>query len=147
MEEPKRVEMSGETFKFSLSRPTYTRNGVPFIYSIEGETYASIASSSNLFQKEILRYNDLSYQQELLPGTVVYLQPKKSSTQKGLDKYIVEEDGESLRDIAQRFAVKRESLVKMNSYTSADPFLKEGDTVLLRENGTMIGRAIKRKRK
>jgi len=147
MEEPKRVEMSGETFKFSLSRPAYTRNGVPFVYSIEGETYSSIASSFNLFQKEILRYNDLSYQQELLPGTVVYIQPKKSSTQKGLDKYIVEEDGESLRDIAQRFAVKRESLVKMNSFSSADPFLREGDTVLLREGRTAIGRALKRNRK
>ncbi|MBQ6578556.1 MAG: glucosaminidase domain-containing protein [Bacteroidales bacterium] len=145
MEEPRKVEKSGETFKFSLSRPAYTRNGVPFIYSIEGDTYSSIASAYDLFPKEILRYNDLSYQHELLPGNVVYLQPKKSSTQKGLDKYIVEEDGENLRDIAQRFAVKRESLVKMNSYLSANPVLREGDTVLLREDG-VITKALKRKK-
>ena len=76
---------------------------------------------------------------------MVYLQPKKSSTQKGLDKYIIEEDGENLRDIAQRFAVKRESLVKMNSYLSANPVLREGDTVLLREDG-VITKALKRKK-
>lgn len=145
MEEAKRVEKSGETFRFALTRPTYVRNGVPFIYSIEGDSYSSIASSYDLFPKEILRYNDLSSSGDLLPGTVVYLQPKKSSTDKGLDKYIVEADGENLRDIAQRFAVKRESLVKLNSYTSVNPVLREGDTVLLREDSSLFGRLRKKK--
>ena len=146
MEEAKRVEKSGETFRFSLSRPVYTRNGVPFIYSIEGDTYSSIASSYDLFPKEILRYNDLSSQRELLPGTVVYLQAKKGDTEKGLDKYIVEKDGENLRDIAQRFAVKRESLVKLNSYSSVNPVLREGDTVLLREDTSLLRRALRIKK-
>ena len=34
---------AGEEYRFSLSRTLYSRNGVPFVYAVEGETYASIA--------------------------------------------------------------------------------------------------------
>ena len=119
-------------FHFSLTRPVYTRNGVPFIYSIEGETYSSIASSYNLFPKEILKINDLNSETRLLPGTVVYLQQKKNQAEKGLDKYIVEEDGESLRDICQRFAVRMSAVNKLNGFTAGHT-LREGDTIILRK--------------
>ena len=123
---------AAEVFHFSLTRPVYTRNGVPFIYSIEGETYSSIASSYNLFPKEILKINDLSSETRLLPGTVVYLQQKKNQAEKGLDKYIVEEDGESLRDICQRFAVRMSAVNKLNGFTAGHT-LREGDTIILRK--------------
>ena len=123
---------ASEEFHFSLSREVLTMNGVPFVYSIEGETYASIAASNNLFPKEILAINDLSKDERLLPGTVVYLQIKKNQAEKGLDKYIVEEDGESLRDICQRFAVRKKSIEKLNGF-SAGHVLREGDTIILRK--------------
>ncbi len=133
LEEPVPVSAAAaEEFHFSLTRPVYTRNGVPFVYSIEGESYSSIASSYNLFPKEILIINDLSADQRLLPGTVVYIQQKKKQAEKGLDKYIVEKDGESLRDICQRFAVRMSSVNKMNGF-SAGHTLREGDTILLRK--------------
>lgn len=121
-----------EQFRFSLTRQVYTRNGVPFIYSLPEETYASIAESNNLFFKEILRFNDLQLERRLEPGTIVYLQAKKSQAQKGLDKYIVETDGEDLRDICQRFGVKMSSVRKMNGF-SASHTLREGDTIILRK--------------
>jgi hypothetical protein len=100
IEEPVLVTAkAAEEFHFSLSRPVYTRNGVPFVYSVEGESYSSIAASNNLFPKEILKINDIDAERILAPGTVVYLQQKKKQAEKGLDKYIVEQDGESLRDI------------------------------------------------
>lgn len=123
---------ASEEFHFSLSREVLTMNGVPFVYSIEGETYASIAESNNLFPKEILAINDLNKDERLLPGTVVYLQIKKKQAEKGLDKYIVEEDGESLRDICQRFAVRKKSIEKLNGF-SAGHVLREGDTIILRK--------------
>ena len=123
---------AAEEFHFSLTRPVYTRNGVPFVYSVEGESYSSIASSYNLFPKEILKINDLSSDTRLLPGTVVYLQQKKNQAEKGLDKYIVETDGENLRDICQRFAVRMSSIQKLNGF-SAGHALREGDTIILRK--------------
>ena len=76
-------------------------------------------------------FNDLTHSEELLPGTVVYLQTKKNQSEKGLDKYIVGEDDESLRDICQRFAVKMSSVMKMNGFPAGyEP--REGDTIILR---------------
>lgn len=120
-----------EEFNFPLSRELYSENGVPFLYAREGETYASIASDYSLFLKEILSYNDLDESRDLLPGEVVYIQPKKAQAQKGLDKYIVDEDSGSLRNICQRFGVKLRSVLKMNNFT--DEYVpRPGDTILLR---------------
>jgi len=132
LEEPKKVDKSKyEEFHFSLSREMYSRNGVPYITSIEGETYSSIAESNGLFLRELLRYNDLESDTELLPGTIVYLQPKKNHSEKGLDKYIVDSDSENLRDICQRFGVKMSSVIKMNSLP--DKYVpREGDEIILR---------------
>ena len=131
IEEPKKVDKSRlEEFNFSLTREAYSKNGVPFISSVEGETYSSIASSYHLYLREILRFNDLKADQELLPGTVVYLQAKKKQTEKGLDKYIAD-GSESLWDISQRFGVKMSSIVKRNRLAPGyEP--REGDTILLR---------------
>lgn len=123
---------ASEQFSFSLTREVFMMNGVPFVYAIEGETYDSIASYFKLFPKEILKFNDLSAPERLLAGSVVYLQQKKSQAQVGLDKYIVEEDGEKLRDICQRFAVKVSAVEKMNGW-SAGHVLRAGDTVILRK--------------
>ena len=119
----------GEKMHFSLSREAYSQNGVPFVYAAEGETYASIAKAYHLFTGEILRFNDASKDDKLLPGDVVYLQAKKKKAPKGLDKFIA--DGESLRDISQRFAVRLRSLCKKNALEPG--YVTEpGDEILLR---------------
>ena len=120
-----------EIFQFSLSRQMYSINGVPFVYSIEGESYASIAARYNLFLKEILRYNDLKEDQTLYPGTVVYLQKKKKQAARGLDKYVVE-SAETLNEIAQRYAVRLSSLCRMNRFPEGY-IPKEGEVIILRK--------------
>ena len=121
-----------EVFHFQMGRKIYKQNGVPFLYALEGEDYRIIAEENNIIHKQLLRYNDLSSDEKLLPGTVVYLQAKKNQTRKGLDKYIVERDGESLRDICQRFGVKQKSIQKLNGFAPSHT-LREGDTILLRK--------------
>ena len=134
IEEPVKVEESvaAEQFHFSLERTLYSQNGVPFIYASEGETYRSIAAEYNLFRCELLRYNDLKGNPELLPGTVVYLGAKKTKAPKGLDKYIVETDGEDFHAICQRFAVREKSILKINGLKEAPKDLREGDEIKLR---------------
>lgn len=133
IEQPKRIASAyKESFSFPLSRQMYSQNGVPFIYAAEGETYESIAASYNLFLKEILKFNDLDVTSALKPGEVVYLHAKKNKAAYGLDKYIAEESGVSLREIAQRFAVKLDALCKMNNVTE-NYILREGEVLKLRK--------------
>ena len=118
IEEPTRIDKNNlEEFKFSLTR----------------EAYSSIADRYGLFLKELLKFNDLEATEELAPGTVVYLQAKKNQSQKGLDKFIVDEDGQSLRDICQRFGVKMSSVCKMNGFTP-DYEPREGECSAERRN-------------
>lgn len=120
-----------EEFHFSVSREVYSRNGVPFVKAAEGETYASIASANNLFEVEILKFNDLKKDASLTPGTEVYLKPKKRKAVRGLDKHVVE-DGETMWSIAQRYGIKLKSLYKMNGMTDID-VPREGDIIKLRK--------------
>jgi hypothetical protein len=120
-----------EKYSFSLSRTMYSKNGVPFVYAIEGETYASLAKKYHLLQREILKFNDQPKGAQLQAGEIVYLEPKKSKTVRGLDKYIVGGDDETLHGICQRFAVTEKAVRKMNGLpASYQP--REGDELVLR---------------
>lgn len=131
MEEPRTAKASySEDYQFSLFRQVYTVNGVRFVYSQTAETYESIAKSYELLTSEILSFNDLDASETLLPGTIVYLQKKKNKTAKGLDKYIVSEDGENLRDICQRFGVRMKAVQRRNSLEKGYVLSKDQELLL-----------------
>lgn len=121
-----------ETVNVSLQRRIYEVNGVPFVYSLDGETYRSIAAANGLFTKELLRFNDLDSEAPIEPGTVVFLARKKAQAAKGVSKYVVGRDGETLWEISQRFGVRLDAVEKLNPML-VDIYLEEGDTVLLRK--------------
>ena len=124
-------EKQREEFHFSLSRKIYTQNNVPFVYAEDGDTYESIAASHNLFAREILRFNDMSQNAELAPGTIVYLKPKKKSAAKGVDKYVFEA-GDDLREVSQRFGVRLASVLRLNDLEEGT-VPREGDIIRLRK--------------
>lgn len=139
IEEPKVVQLEPrpgmkyqESVTFSTARKVYSQNGVPFVYAEAGETYASIAASNGLFLKELLKFNDYEQEVALEPGTMVYLARKKAQGPAGVNKYVVEKDGETLRDIAQRFGIRYAALQKLNIVLYGKT-LEEGDTVILRK--------------
>ena len=133
IEKPVEVSRSAaaEVFSFPLSRDIYQINGVPCVYAVEGDTYATLASQYNLFKKEILRFNDLKKDAPIEAGSVVYLGMKKTRGAKGLSKYIASDDGESLWAISQRFGVRLSSLCSLNGL-KPDAVPLEGDTIRLR---------------
>lgn len=98
----------------SLGREIRTTNGVAWIIAREGDTYAGLAKEFNLFRGEILRFNDRSRNTALQPGEVVYVEAKKRESAKNLDKHVVEE-GETMRGLAQRYAVKMKKLYQYNA--------------------------------
>jgi LysM repeat protein len=132
MEQPRKAtESQREYFHFPVSRELYSQNGVPFVYSLEGETYKSIAKAYGLFFKEILKINDLDSDEPLRPGTVVYLQAKKKKAAKGIEMHFID-NGESLRDISQRYAVRLSAIYKINGLHPAF-VARNGDCIRLRK--------------
>ena len=119
-----------ESLRFSTSRKTYTQNGVKFVYAAAGETFASIAAANDLFLKELLRFNDLEQDRPLVEGEMFYIERKKA--QGPVAKYVVEGEGESLYQIAQRFGIRLAALQKLNILLYGKT-LEEGDTVMLRK--------------
>ena len=120
-----------ETVSLSMSRETFEQNGVPYIRTIEGETWESLAVTYGLFVKQLLKYNDLDAPTELKPGTRVYLARKKAQAT-GFGKYVVEREGETLWDISQQFGVQLKKLRLYNVWRGGAP-LEPGDTVILRK--------------
>lgn len=122
-------------FRFSLSRQMYSLNGVPFVYSAKGETYADIAKAFDLFPKEILKFNDLPLGTDLRsvlpPGTLVYVQKKKNEAAKGLEKHVLE-PGDDFRALSQRYGIRLSKLYQMNGI-DAHYIPREGDIIRLRK--------------
>ena len=101
-------------YTVSLSRQIHSTNGVAYIRAQEGDTYRDLAREFNLFKGELLRFNERKRDTRLEPGEIVYVEAKKRESARGLDKHVVEE-GETMRDLSQRYAVKMKKLYKYNS--------------------------------
>lgn len=97
----------------SLSREILSTNGVPYIHARAGDTYSGLAKEYNLFTGEILRFNDQQRKASLSEGEIVYLEAKKNESARNLDKHVVEQ-GETMRELSQRYAVKLKKLYKYN---------------------------------
>lgn len=108
----------------------YENNGVRFVYAKEGETPEQLAKDFNIKYKKFCEYNLLRRPDEMVfhSGDVVYLAKLKNKNWKA-KKYTVAE-GETLRDVALRFAVKPEKIMKKNGLQSAR--LQTGQVLWLR---------------
>ena len=108
----------------------YENNGVRFVYAKEGETPEQLAREFNIKYKKFCEYNLLRRPDEMVfhSGDVVYLAKLKNKNWKA-KKYTVAE-GETVRDVALRFAVKPEKVMKKNGLKSAR--LQKGQLLWLR---------------
>ena len=97
----------------SLSREIRSTNGVAYILAQEGDTWSGLAKEYNLFRGELLRFNERKRETPLHAGEVVYVEAKKKESARGLDKHVVEE-GETMRELSQRYAVKMKKLYQYN---------------------------------
>lgn len=102
-----------KVISLSTGVKTMENNNVEYIIVQEGDTYESLADRHQLLSWEITRYNDLTQGAPLVPGQVIYLQPKRTKAAQGLSMHTVEA-GETMYSISQKYAVKLSSLYKMN---------------------------------
>jgi len=104
----------------SDKRFIYENNGVRFAFAKEGETPEKLAKEFGVKYKHLCEYNLLNHPEEMVfhSGDVVYLSKLKNKNWKA-KKYTVQE-GETIRDVALRFAVKPEKILKKNGLAKGE---------------------------
>ena len=109
----------------------YENNGVRFVFAKEGETPENLAKELSVKYKRFCEYNLLRHPDEMVfhSGDVVYLEKLRNCNWKA-KKYTVAE-GETLRDVALRFAVKPEKILKKNGLPK-DARISKGQVLWLR---------------
>lgn len=116
------LRIASDLYKFSLARKHLNRNGITFIIAGERDSYSSLAKEYNLFTRELLRFNDLNSNVPISEGTIVYLEKKRERGDKDLSKHIAE-SGETMYFISQKYAIRLNSLYKINNMKKGDePF-------------------------
>ena len=109
----------------------YENNGVRFAYAKEGETPDGLAKAFGVKLKKLCEYNLVRRPDEMVfhSGDMVYLAQLKNKNWKA-KKHVVEE-GETLRDVALRYAVKPEKIMKKNGLAEGQR-LQTGQVLWLR---------------
>jgi hypothetical protein len=111
-----------------LDRQVYKNNGVKCIIAREGDNFYNIASEFGIYHRQIYTYNELGTKDSIIPGEVIYIEPKKKKGSQESHKVF---DGESLRDVSQRYGIKLKDLQKINILAENDQ-LTAGQVIKLR---------------
>jgi hypothetical protein len=131
--EHKKPVQAKNNFKYvevtSGNRSIYINNGVRLIYARKGDNAMTIADDVGVHTFQILQYNELGRDETIREGSIIYIEPKKRKSEK---KYHFVAEGETMRDIAQLYALKLKVLYKRNDLkTGHEPVA--GTKVLLRK--------------
>ena len=112
-EQPESIKHDDKAIVTAYSRQVYLRNGIKYIRVNEGDSFTSLERMLGMRTWQFVKYNDLDEKHELVPGSILYLQPKKNKTRKA-DYHIVSR-GETLKWISQEYGVKLKKLIKYNA--------------------------------
>jgi LysM repeat protein len=113
------LKKKGELFKF---------NGIPATMVMEGQSAVSISTTFGLRPKQFYRYNDLKAGSDVVPGSIVYLKPKR---RKAKEAYHIVTAGQTMYAISQQFGIKLKHLYKKNRMKPGqEPAI--GQTIYLR---------------
>lgn len=93
--------------------PVYSNNGSEFIIASQGDTYASIAKATGVRERRLRKINDVSRDDKLTQGDMVYVKPKKNRAENGKQTHTVKE-GETLHQVSQTYGIKLKRLAKIN---------------------------------
>ena len=102
---------------FFQSHPVRQCNGLYYIVVQPGDDLKTVSKMVGKRKRKLLSYNDLPKDSTLQPGTVLFLQSKRSKADKSLKGYPhVLQAGQSLYDVSQLYGIKLKSLYKLNHF-------------------------------
>ena len=110
----------------------FVRNKTPYVVVRNGETLSSISRMTGISVRSLAKYNEMPKNAVLKQGAPIYLEKKqKKASKEYKGKYHVVKAGESFHSIAQDYAMRVETLYKVN-HLSGDYSLQVGDRLRIR---------------
>jgi LysM repeat protein len=88
-------------------------NRIQYIIVNETDTRESIENEFNLLKWELSRYNELDNDFRIVPGQILYLQPKREKAEPGKEVHITV-NGDSMYSISQKYGIRLKKLYEMN---------------------------------
>jgi LysM repeat protein len=107
-------------------------NNIKYVVARPGDTPFKISKELNMAAWQIHKYNDLSKNDQIKAGEIIYLQPKRSKAQ---EEFHVVQKGETLRSISQKHGIKINKIISKNNLApGVEPNV--GDKLYLRKRSS-----------
>lgn len=88
-------------------------NRIQYIIVRDGDTREKLENEFQLLGWELSKYNELKSDFSLVPGQLLYLQPKRDKAEAGKEFYN-SADGDTMYLISQKFGIKMKKLYELN---------------------------------
>ena len=121
------AEVVGKAFDGRYIREN---NGVKFIYAKKGDNVYKLADEMEIYDYQLVKYNNLGKRRYFNENEVIYIEKKKNKASRKY-KYHTIQKGETLSYVSRLYAVKLESIFKMNGMDEKT-VLQIGDKIRLR---------------
>ena len=106
------------------------QNNIKYTVVKKDDSFFKIASDLNMGIWQLYKYNDMKKGDNLEPGQILYLQPKRS---KGIEESHVFKKGDTMWQISQMYGIRLNKLYKRNEMEfGTEP--KVGQLIYLRRN-------------
>ena len=101
-----------------------------FIYAKAGDNVHKLANDLEMYEYQLVKYNNLGKRRTFKENEIIYIEPKKNKASRKY-KYHTIQKGETLSYVSRLYGVKLESIYKMNGM-DANTILYVGDNIKLR---------------
>jgi LysM repeat protein len=109
-----------------------TSRDLNYIVVRKGDTFYKLSKEFQVNLNQLYRWNDFVDKKEfLVPGEVIYLEPKKNRSDKKNASMVVSKEM-TLAEISQKEGIRLTSLMEMNNVTNRNEIVPKGQKVLLR---------------
>ncbi|MBN1597352.1 MAG: glucosaminidase domain-containing protein [Bacteroidales bacterium] len=125
------IKNSFEDTEYAGNRKVMYNNRVKYVLARKGDSFTSLAEEMYLFNWQLPKYNDINDVTNLTDGQKIYIQPKRNKAETGKNIHIANE-GETIMELSQMYAVKAEKLAARNNLT-VDAELENGQEIYLRK--------------
>ena len=106
-------------------------NRVVYVKAQKGDSYYKIAKRHTITLRQLHKYNEHFPNQDVLEeGSIIYLGPRRNHSR--THKFVILDQAMTLREVAQKEAVKLKPMMRKNQISSPDEQLPKGEKIILR---------------